>query len=39
MLRLTHVQELNGINAMCKEMIENGVPNWLPEKDLNREEI
>ena len=39
MLRLTHVQDLNGINAMCKEMIENGVPNWLPERDLNKEEI
>jgi hypothetical protein len=39
MLRLSHVQDLNGINAMCKEMIEEGNPNWLPEKDLNTEEI
>ena len=39
MLRLSHMQDLNGINAMCKEMIENGVPNWLPEKELNKEEI
>ena len=35
MLKMTDFQDLNGINAICKEMILEKQPKWVPDKEQN----
>ena len=35
MLKMADFQDLNGINAICKEMILEKQPKWVPDKEQN----
>ena len=38
MLRMTDFQDLNGVNTMCKEMILERQPKWVPDRDHGNDE-